>query len=205
MDSDVIVVGAGLSGLVVAHELAAAERSVIMLDGEPLDSIGRSGVLVARRTVHGELARAAAAPDPRLRASSPWPTGWAVLPSTGRRTTGRDAGPRRTCTSRPVSSAAGCTDLGVRWFPLVQWAERGGYAAPGHGNSVPRFHVTWGTGPGVGGALRPQRAALAPGADPLPAPGHITGGWTVPAYASPGGPGADRCAPRRPNVPKRGR
>ncbi len=40
-------------------------------------------------------------------------------------------------------------DLGVRWFPLVQWAERGGYLAPGHGNSVPRFHVTWGTGPAL--------------------------------------------------------
>jgi predicted oxidoreductase len=38
---------------------------------------------------------------------------------------------------------------GVRWFPLVQWAERGGYLAGGHGNSVPRFHVTWGTGPGI--------------------------------------------------------
>jgi predicted oxidoreductase len=30
-----------------------------------------------------------------------------------------------------------------------RWAERGGYGAIGHGNSVPRFHVTWGTGPGV--------------------------------------------------------
>jgi hypothetical protein len=39
--------------------------------------------------------------------------------------------------------------MGVRWFPLVGWAERGGYLADGHGNSVPRFHVTWGTGPGV--------------------------------------------------------
>ena len=39
--------------------------------------------------------------------------------------------------------------LGVRWFPVVQWAERGGYAAPGHGNSVPRFHITWGTGPAL--------------------------------------------------------
>ncbi|HEX2299102.1 MAG TPA: FAD-binding dehydrogenase, partial [Pseudonocardiaceae bacterium] len=39
--------------------------------------------------------------------------------------------------------------LGVRWFPLVQWAERGGYLATGHGNSVPRFHLTWGTGPGL--------------------------------------------------------
>ena len=38
---------------------------------------------------------------------------------------------------------------GVRWFPIVGWAERGGYTATEHGNSVPRFHVTWGTGPGV--------------------------------------------------------
>jgi hypothetical protein len=39
--------------------------------------------------------------------------------------------------------------LGMRWFPVVGWAERGGGSAEGHGNSVPRFHVTWGTGPGV--------------------------------------------------------
>ncbi len=39
--------------------------------------------------------------------------------------------------------------LGVRWFPIVGWAERGGGLADGHGNSVPRFHVTWGTGPAV--------------------------------------------------------
>jgi hypothetical protein len=37
----------------------------------------------------------------------------------------------------------------VRFFPVVQWPERGGYEVPGHGNSVPRFHVTWGTGPGL--------------------------------------------------------
>ncbi|MGG2475589.1 FAD-binding protein, partial [Rhizobium sp. BR5] len=39
--------------------------------------------------------------------------------------------------------------MGMRWFPVVGWAERGGAFAHGHGNSVPRFHVTWGTGPGV--------------------------------------------------------
>ncbi len=38
---------------------------------------------------------------------------------------------------------------GVRFFPIVGWAERGGYGANGPGNSVPRFHVTWGTGPGL--------------------------------------------------------
>ncbi len=37
----------------------------------------------------------------------------------------------------------------MRCFPVVGWAERGGYDADGHGNSVPRFHITWGTGPGV--------------------------------------------------------
>jgi predicted oxidoreductase len=37
----------------------------------------------------------------------------------------------------------------VRFFPVVGWAERGGYTATGHGNSVPRFHITWGTGPGI--------------------------------------------------------
>jgi predicted oxidoreductase len=31
----------------------------------------------------------------------------------------------------------------------VGWAERGGYDARGHGNSVPRFHITWGTGPAL--------------------------------------------------------
>src|SRR5690606_14878690 len=39
--------------------------------------------------------------------------------------------------------------LGVKFFPVVGWAERGGYTATGHGNSVPRFHITWGTGPGI--------------------------------------------------------
>ncbi|NRB35133.1 MAG: FAD-binding dehydrogenase, partial [Rhodobacteraceae bacterium] len=39
--------------------------------------------------------------------------------------------------------------MGLKWFPIVGWAERGGGFAGGHGNSVPRFHLTWGTGPGV--------------------------------------------------------
>ncbi len=32
---------------------------------------------------------------------------------------------------------------------MVGWAERGGHGASGPGNSVPRFHITWGTGPGI--------------------------------------------------------
>ena len=39
--------------------------------------------------------------------------------------------------------------MGMRWWPVVGWAERGGALAHDQGNSVPRFHLTWGTGPGV--------------------------------------------------------
>jgi predicted oxidoreductase len=148
MDADVLVVGAGLSGLVAAHELAAADRSVIMLDTEPLSSIGGQahwslgGLFMVnsreqrRLRIHDsvELALAdwlgSAAFD---RSEDYWPRRWAEA---------------------YVHFAAGeqrrwLHDLGVRWLPLVQWAERGGYATPGHGNSVPRFHIVWGTGPAL--------------------------------------------------------
>src|SRR5262249_27261612 len=64
-----------------------------------------------------------------------------------------DAWPRRWAEAY-VDFAAGekrswLHGLGLRFFPVVGWAERGGYLASGPGNSVPRFHVTWGTGPGV--------------------------------------------------------
>jgi predicted oxidoreductase len=51
---------------------------------------------------------------------------------------------------------------GLQTFPLVGWAERGGYGATGHGNSVPRFHVTWGTGPAIVEVFE-RRLRAAPG------------------------------------------
>lgn len=39
--------------------------------------------------------------------------------------------------------------MGWRPYPIPVWPERGGHGALGPGNSVPRFHVTWGTGPGL--------------------------------------------------------
>jgi predicted oxidoreductase len=39
--------------------------------------------------------------------------------------------------------------LGWACMPTVGWAERGATSSSGHGNSVPRFHITWGTGPGL--------------------------------------------------------
>jgi uncharacterized protein len=148
MDCDVIVVGTGLSGLVVAHELAAADRSVIMLDAEPLGSVGGQAhwSLGGLFMVNSPEQRRLRIHDSEELALADW-LGSAAFDRL------EDYWPRRWAEAY-VHFAAGeqrhwLHDLGVRWFPLVQWAERGGYAAPGHGNSVPRFHIIWGTGPAL--------------------------------------------------------
>jgi uncharacterized protein len=148
MDSDVIVVGAGLSGLVVAQELAAADRSVIMLDAEPLDSVGGQAYwsLGGLFMVNSREQRRLRIHDSEELALADW-LGSAAFDRP------EDYWPRRWAEAY-VHFAAGelrswLHQMGVRWFPLVQWAERGGYAIPGHGNSVPRFHIIWGTGPAL--------------------------------------------------------
>ena len=148
MDADVIVVGAGLSGLVAAHELAAADRSVIMLDSEPLDSLGGQAYwsLGGLFMVNSPEQRRLRIHDSEELALADW-LGSAAFDRL------EDYWPRRWAEAY-VHFAAGeqrrwLRELGVRWFPLVQWAERGGYISPGHGNSVPRFHIIWGTGPAL--------------------------------------------------------
>jgi uncharacterized protein len=147
-DTDVIVVGAGLAGLVAAAELIDAGRRVIVLDQEPEASLGGQafwsfgGLFLVDSPVQRRL-RIRDSHDLALqdwlgsagfdRAEDLWPRRWAEA---------------------YVDFASGekyawLHGQGVRFFPVVQWAERGGYLATGHGNSVPRFHVTWGTGPGV--------------------------------------------------------
>ena len=164
MDSDVIVVGAGLAGLVVGYELAAADRSVIMLDSEPLESIGGQAYWS-----FGGLFMVNSSEQRRLRIHDSEELALADWLGSAAFDRGEDYWPRRWAEAY-VNFAAGeqrswLHGLGVRWFPLVQWAERGGYATPGHGNSVPRFHVTWGTGPGLlepfaGSVMRSRRVRI---------------------------------------------
>lgn len=147
--SDVVVVGAGLAGLVATAELVAAGRRVTLLDAEPAASLGGQAFwsFGGLFLVDSPEQRRLGVKDSAELALADW-FGSADFADDGSDRWGR------AWAEGFVEFAAG--DLrpwlhaqGVRWFPLVQWAERGGYLADGHGNSVPRFHVTWGTGPGI--------------------------------------------------------
>jgi uncharacterized protein len=148
MDSDVIVVGAGLSGLVATTELADAEKSVILLDGEPLQALGGQA-----HWSFGGLFLVGSPEQRRLRIHDSTELALADWLGSAAFDRPEDYWPRRWAEGFVDFSAGELRSwlhgLGVRFFPLVQWAERGGYTSPGHGNSVPRFHVTWGTGPGL--------------------------------------------------------
>lgn len=147
-DTDVIIVGAGLAGLVAAAELVDAGRRVTILDQEPEASLGGQAFwsFGGLFLVNSPMQRRAGVRDSYELALQDW------LGSAGFDRE-EDLWPRRWAEAY-VGFAAGekyswLHQQGVRIFPFVQWAERGGYLATGHGNSVPRFHVTWGTGPGV--------------------------------------------------------
>lgn len=148
LDGDVIVVGAGLAGLVAATELAAAGRKVIVVEQEAEQSLGGQAhwSLGGLFLVDTPEQRRMGINDSRELALQDW-LGSAAFDRE------EDLWPRRWAEAY-VDFAAGekrpwLRGLGLRWFPVVGWAERGGYGAIGHGNSVPRFHLTWGTGPGV--------------------------------------------------------
>ncbi len=147
-DADVIVIGAGLAGLVAAAELADAGKHVIILDQEPEQTLGGQ----AWRSfgglffVNSPEQRRLRIRDTRELALQDW------MGSAGfdRK---EDHWPRQWAEAY-IDFAAGekrswLHAQGMRWFPIVGWAERGGALATGHGNSVPRFHITWGTGVGV--------------------------------------------------------
>src|SRR5439155_3541917 len=153
MDADAIVVGAGLAGLVATAELADAGRRVVLVDQEPEASFGGQAFWS-----FGGLFLVDSPEQRRMRIRDSHELAWQDWLGTAGfdRDDGEyaeDRWPRRWAEAY-VDFAAGekrawLRELGVKLFPVVGWAERGGYLATGHGNSVPRFHIVWGTGPGV--------------------------------------------------------
>jgi uncharacterized protein len=147
-DADVIVVGSGLAGLVAAAEIADAGKRVIIVDQESEQNLGGQAFwsFGGLFLVNSPEQRRLGIKDSIELALEDW-MGTAGFDRP------EDYWPRQWAEAY-VHFAAGekrawLHQQGVRWFPVVGWAERGGYGAVGHGNSVPRFHVTWGTGPGV--------------------------------------------------------
>lgn len=147
-DADVIVVGAGLAGLVAACELVDRGRRVVIVDQENANNIGgqafwsfgglffvdspeqrRMGIRDSHELALQDWLGSAGFDRPE----DHWPRQWAHA------YVDFAAGEKR----------AWLRERGLQTFPIVGWAERGGYDARGHGNSVPRFHITWGTGPAI--------------------------------------------------------
>ena len=145
---DVIVVGAGLAGLVAATELAAAGRRVTVVDQEGEQSLGGQAFWS-----FGGLFLIDSPEQRRLGIKDSYDLAHQDWMGTAGFDRDEDLWPRRWAEAY-LAFAAGekrgwLRAMGHRIFPVVGWAERGGYDAMGHGNSVPRFHVTWGTGPGI--------------------------------------------------------
>ncbi|GAA2133816.1 FAD-binding dehydrogenase [Glycomyces algeriensis] len=148
MDSDVIVVGAGLAGLAAAAELVRLGKSVTVLEQEGEQSLGGQAFWS-----FGGLFLVDSPEQRRMGIKDSHELAWQDWLGTAGFDRPEDEWPRRWAEAY-VDFAAGekrswLHAMGVRFFPVVGWAERGGYTAQGHGNSVPRFHITWGTGPGV--------------------------------------------------------
>lgn len=146
MDADLVVVGGGLAGLVVATEVAQRGKRVLLLEQEPYLGGQAFWSFGGLFLVDSPEQRRLGIRDSVELAFQDW-MGAAGYDRE------EDAWGRRFAEAY-LEFAAGekrawLASLGVRFFPVVGWAERGGGLATGHGNSVPRFHIVWGTGPGI--------------------------------------------------------
>jgi len=146
--ADVIIVGGGIAGLVAAHELTSRGKKVLMLDQEGEQNLGGQAFWSL-----GGLCMIDTPEQRRMRVRDSIELATQDWLGSAQFDREEDYWPRQWA-SAYLEFAHGemrsyLYDIGMRWFPVVGWAERGGSFADGHGNSVPRFHITWGTGEGV--------------------------------------------------------
>ena len=147
-EADAVVIGAGLAGLAAAAELADAGKRVVILEQEGGDFLGGQAWWSL-----GGLFMVDTPEQRRLGIRDSRDLAWQDWLGSAQFDRPEDFWPRKVAEAF-VDFASGemrpwLHRMGMRWWPVVGWAERGGALAHGHGNSVPRFHLTWGTGPGV--------------------------------------------------------
>ncbi len=155
-EADVLVIGWGLAGLVAASEAAAAGKRVVIVDQEPRVNLGGQAFWS-----FGGLFFVDSPEQRRMGISDSLDLARQDWFATAQFDRDEDLWPRRWAEAY-LQFASGekrswLRERGVGFFPVVGWAERGGYNATGPGNSVPRFHITWGTGPGL---VAPFQAAV---------------------------------------------
>lgn len=154
--STVIIVGAGLAGLVAAYEAQKAGRDVLILDQENRANLGGQAYwsLGGLFYVGSPEQRMMGITDSEDIAWRDWEN------SADYDDSPHDYWPREWGRAYVRFAATEKRDylkkLGLKVLPTVGWAERGSGNASGHGNSVPRFHLTWGTGPEVVRVFREQ-------------------------------------------------
>ena len=148
MDADVVVVGSGLAGLVATAELVEAGRRVVVVDQEGPQDLGGQAFWS-----FGGMFLVDSPEQRRMGVRDSLALAWQDWRGSAQFDRPEDAWAKRWAKAY-VEFAAGekrayLRERGLKFFPVVGWAERGGGLAGGHGNSVPRFHITWGTGPAV--------------------------------------------------------
>lgn len=148
MEADVIVVGAGIAGLVATVEIVQSGKKVILIDQEPESSLGGQAWWS-----FGGLFLVDSKEQRRLNIKDSYELAWNDWKSTAGFDRKDDDWGRKWAEAYVQFAASEKREwlrsFGIRFFPVVGWAERGGSLASGHGNSVPRFHIVWGTGPGI--------------------------------------------------------
>lgn len=150
MKKNIFIIGSGLSGLVAATELLKKGYKVTMLDQEPRQAIGGQaywsfgGLFLVNSKIQRRLGVKdsyelalndwlGTAQFDRLETEDYWSKKWAEA----------------YVHFATFEKEAYLKSMGIKLTLMLGWAERGGSMSSGHGNSVPRFHITWGTGPGL--------------------------------------------------------
>ena len=168
MDTDVIIVGAGLAGLVACNELVQAGKKVILIDQEGEQNLGGQAFwsFGGMFMVDTPMQRRLGVKDSFELAWQDWQgsAGWDRLDGALPEDEWARKWGRAYVEFAATEKLSWLQSQGVKFTPIVGWAERGNLTAEGHGNSVPRFHVPWGTGTGISEPFADKvRAAAAEG------------------------------------------